>query len=97
MKPVLNLKETAQLLGISMPTVYQLARRDDFPAIRISARRIVVPLHRWRRGLKSRRNTMNDKRKRPPLCWNTGAAQKMDVLCIVVHLHFIRVTQRGQL
>ncbi len=43
MKPVLNLKETAQLLGISMPTVYQLARRDDFPAIRISARRIVVP------------------------------------------------------
>lgn len=40
---VYSLKETAEVLGVSMPLVYQLARRDDFPAIRISARRIVVP------------------------------------------------------
>ena len=40
---VLSLKETADVLGVSMPLVYQLACREDFPAIRISARRIVVP------------------------------------------------------
>lgn len=40
---VYSLKETAEVLGVSMPLVYQLARRDDFPAVRISARRIVVP------------------------------------------------------
>lgn len=43
MKQVLNLKEVSQMLGVSMPVVYQLTRRNDFPAIRISARRIVVP------------------------------------------------------
>ena len=40
---VYSLKETANVLGVSMPLVYQLVRRDDFPSIRISARRIVVP------------------------------------------------------
>ena len=40
---VYSLKQTAQVLGISLPLAYQLARRADFPAIKISSRRIVVP------------------------------------------------------
>ncbi len=40
---VYSLKDTARVLGISMPLMYQLARRADFPAIKISDRRIVVP------------------------------------------------------
>lgn len=40
----------AELLGISRPTAYQLVKREDFPSIRLSQRRIVVPadaLREW--------------------------------------------------
>ena len=49
-KLVLNVEELADTLGISKPTAYQLARKNGFPAIRVSERRIIIPvdsLCRW--------------------------------------------------
>ncbi len=37
-----SISEVADFLGINVMTVYNLAKREDFPAIRIG-RRIVVP------------------------------------------------------
>ncbi len=42
--------EMAEVLGISRPTAYELVKRKGFPAIRISDRRIVIPvdaLNKW--------------------------------------------------
>ena len=33
--------ETAQILGISRPTVYSLLRRADFPAFKVGSRTLV--------------------------------------------------------
>lgn len=49
-KKVYTAKEVASVLGISLCTVRQLCHRPDFPAIRVSPRRIVIPvdgLNRW--------------------------------------------------
>lgn len=49
-KLVLNVHELADILGISRPRAYELARQKDFPAIRVSERRIIIPvdgLCRW--------------------------------------------------
>lgn len=43
-KMVLNVDELAKTLGISKPTAYELTRRDGFPAIRVSERRIIIPV-----------------------------------------------------
>lgn len=43
-------KEVADILGICLPAVYELCGRKDFPAIRVTPRRIIVPvdgLQRW--------------------------------------------------
>lgn len=44
--------EVADMLGINRIKAYELAKREDFPAVRIG-RRIVVPkeaFHRWLEG-----------------------------------------------
>lgn len=41
MKLALSVTETAQALGVSRPTVYQLLRRSDFPAFRIGNRWLI--------------------------------------------------------
>lgn len=33
--------ETAEVLGVSRPTVYQLMRRPDFPAFKLGARTLI--------------------------------------------------------
>jgi excisionase family DNA binding protein len=43
-------KEMAEMLGINVSTAYELTRRKGFPAIRISERRIIIPvdaLKKW--------------------------------------------------
>ncbi len=43
-------EDLCPLLGISRPLAYELCKRADFPAIRISQRRIIIPrdaLERW--------------------------------------------------
>ena len=45
-----TVKEAAQEIGVSLSTARNLCRRPDFPAVRISPRRIVIPrdaLYRW--------------------------------------------------
>lgn len=45
-----DVREVARLLNVSTACVYQLCQREDFPAIRVSPRRIVIPaqgLQEW--------------------------------------------------
>ncbi|MFA4837309.1 MAG: helix-turn-helix domain-containing protein [Dehalococcoidia bacterium] len=42
-KLTLTVSETAKVLGISKATAYSLVHQKKLPAIRISARRLVVP------------------------------------------------------
>lgn len=45
-KLTVTVPEMAKLLGISRDTAYQLVKKDGFPAIRISVRRIIIPVSR---------------------------------------------------
>jgi excisionase family DNA binding protein len=45
-----SVEELAKSLGISKPVAYELIERDGFPAIKVSERRIIIPvdaLKRW--------------------------------------------------
>ena len=49
-KRAMDVDELAEALGISKPTAYELCNREDFPAIRVTPRRIIIPvdgLQRW--------------------------------------------------
>jgi excisionase family DNA binding protein len=49
-KAAVNVHELAEMLGISIPSAYDLVKRDGFPAIRVTERRIIIPveaLNRW--------------------------------------------------
>lgn len=49
-KHAIDVDELAEALGISKPTAYELCNREDFPAIRVTPRRIIIPvdgLQRW--------------------------------------------------
>lgn len=43
-KLVLSVEELAKTLGISKPKAYELTKQKDFPAIRIGAKRILIPV-----------------------------------------------------
>lgn len=43
-KLTLSVEEMAQTLGISRPVAYELIKQDGFPAIRVSERRIIIPV-----------------------------------------------------
>lgn len=44
MKDVYTIREAAQRLGIAEATVRRLVREGDIPSIRISPRRIIIPV-----------------------------------------------------
>lgn len=46
---LIGVAETAKVLGISRPTVYQLARRADFPSMKIGTKVLVnrIALEQW--------------------------------------------------
>ena len=49
-KLTVTVPEMAKMLGISRPLAYELAKKRGFPAIRVSERRIIIPvdrLHAW--------------------------------------------------
>lgn len=49
-KTTYNVRDIAELLGICLPAAYELCNRADFPAIRVTPRRIIIPadgLQRW--------------------------------------------------
>ena len=39
-----SVEELSKSLGISKPVAYELIKREGFPAIRVSERRIIVPV-----------------------------------------------------
>ena len=43
-KTVMSVRELSEVLGVSVPTAYEIANRDSFPSIRISERRIIIPI-----------------------------------------------------
>ena len=43
-KLVFSVEELAVELGISKPTAYELLKKDGFPHIRVSERRIIIPV-----------------------------------------------------
>jgi len=51
-KLAISVDEMAKLIGCSRPVAYQIANRDDFPALRVgkSGKKIIIPidgLKRW--------------------------------------------------
>ena len=49
-KLTFNVDEMAAAIGVSRPVAYELVRKEGFPAIRVSERRIIIPrdsLMRW--------------------------------------------------
>ena len=50
-KLTLSVDELAQELGISKPIAYELTKRDGFPSVRISERRIIIPVDALRSWL----------------------------------------------
>ena len=50
-KLTLSVEELAKELGISKPIAYELIKREGFPSIRVSERRIIIPVEPLRRWL----------------------------------------------
>ena len=50
-KMTLSVEEMAEALGISRPVAYELVKREGFPAVRVSERRIIIPVEGLRRWL----------------------------------------------
>jgi excisionase family DNA binding protein len=50
-KLTVSVDEMASMLGISRPVAYELTRREGFPAVRVSERRIIVPVEALKRWL----------------------------------------------
>lgn len=49
-KLTVTVDEMAKMIGVNRQTAYALAKMDNFPAIRISERRIIIPidaLNKW--------------------------------------------------
>lgn len=49
-KLAFNSKEAAAALGVSLPTFYELAARDDFPVVHVG-RRVLIPVDGLREWL----------------------------------------------
>ena len=47
----LNAKQISEILNISLPNVYEIFRRKDFPAIKISPKRIIVEKNQFKKWL----------------------------------------------
>ncbi len=52
-KSCLAVDELRKLLGISKASAYALCRRDGFPAVRVSPRRIIIPIDALEEWLKA--------------------------------------------
>nr|DAR58221.1 MAG TPA: helix-turn-helix domain protein [Caudoviricetes sp.] len=62
-KVTYSVKEVSDILGICLPAVYELCNREDFPAIRVTPRRIIIPVDGLRRWMEEQANGMH---KEPP-------------------------------
>lgn len=49
-KITVSVEEMAEMLGISRSVAYQLTKHGDFPVVRVSERRLIIPvksLEKW--------------------------------------------------
>lgn len=53
-KMTLTVEEMAESLGISRSVAYQLVREKDFPVIRVSERRLIIPIKSLEKWLEER-------------------------------------------
>lgn len=53
-KLTLTVEEMGERLGISRSVAYQLVREKDFPVIRISERRLIIPIKSLEKWLSDR-------------------------------------------
>ena len=56
-KLALDVNEMATALGISRPVAYELSRKEGFPAIRVSERRIIIPVDSLKKWLSEQAKT----------------------------------------
>ena len=56
-KLVFSVEELAVELGISKPTAYGLIKREGFPSVRVSERRIIIPVDGLRAWLNANAGT----------------------------------------
>ena len=59
----LGAKQISEILNISLPKVYELVHRRDFPAIKISQKRIIVGKEQFKKWLDNRSNYFEDSLK----------------------------------
>lgn len=53
-KMTVSVEEMASMLGISRSVAYQLTHEQGFPAIRVSERRLIIPIKSLERWLEER-------------------------------------------
>ena len=53
-KMTLSVEEMAEQLGISRSVAYQLIKENGFPVIRVSERRLIIPIKGLERWLEER-------------------------------------------
>lgn len=56
----LSAKQISEILNISLPKVYELFHRRDFPAIKISQKRIIVGKDQFKKWIDNQSNTFED-------------------------------------
>ena len=53
-KMTVTVEEMAELIGVSRSVAYQLVKEMDFPVIRVSERRLIIPLKSLETWLETR-------------------------------------------
>ena len=53
-KMTVTVEEMAELIGVSRSVAYQLVKEKDFPVIRVSERRLIIPLKSLETWLETR-------------------------------------------
>ena len=53
-KMTVTVEEMAELIGVSRSVAYQLVKEKDFPVIRVSERRLIIPIKSLESWLESR-------------------------------------------
>ena len=53
-KMTVSVEEMASMLGISRSVAYQLIKEDGFPVIRVSERRLIIPIKSLEKWLEER-------------------------------------------
>lgn len=69
---MIEAQDIKEIMGMALANVYKLMKRPDFPAIRISARRYVVPEEAFRKWL----NDQIEMKKEGNICINCGGLFK---------------------